>query len=311
MMKNEAHILQRNYVVVVLALLCVLLWSSAFPGIKTGYQLFQIGAGEASSQILFAGIRFTVAGIFVVAIYSIAQRKLMRPKKNSWGMIGAIAALQTVIQYLFFYIGLAHTTGVKASIIEGANVFITILLACLLFRQEQMTKAKWWGCTIGFAGVILINLTDSTQLGGGFSLNGEGFLLIACVAYALSSIYIKIFSKREDPVVISGYQFVIGGIVMTLIGIFAGGRMIPVGIQAWVLLGYLAMVSAVAYSVWGVLLKYNPVSRISIFTFASPVFGTALSVIFLNEAADVPWVRSLIAMLFVSAGIFLVNREKG
>jgi drug/metabolite transporter (DMT)-like permease len=199
---------------------------------------------------------------------------------------------------------------VKASIIEGANVFITILFACLLFRQEAMTLKKALGCGIGFAGVVIISITDPTQLGGGFALNGEGFLLVACVAYALSSIFIKIFAQKESPVVISGYQFLLGGVIMTIAGLMMGGRMEPTGAGAFLLLLYLAMVSAVAYSLWGLLLKYNPVSKISIFTFASPVFGVALSAVFLGEGADVLWGQSMVAMILVSAGILLVNKEE-
>lgn len=310
-MKKEQHLLQRTPVVIGLALLCCFLWGSAFPSIKTGYVLFQIGTDDTASQILFAGIRFTLAGTLVVAIYSIAQRKLIVPKSSSWGMVGVVAMLQTVVQYVFFYVGLAHTTGVKASIIEGAHVFIAIILACLLFHQEKMTKAKGVGCVIGFAGVILINLTDSSQLGGGFRFNGEGFLLVACVAYALSSIFIKIFSEKESPVVISGYQFILGGLVMIGAGAFMGGTICPTRSTACVLLLYLALISAVAYSVWGLLLKYNPVSRISIFGFSNPVFGVILSAVILQEGTDMPWAQSLSALVLVSAGIFLVNAEKG
>lgn len=310
MTKKEQHLLQRNCIVVALALLCCFLWGSAFPSIKIGYQLFQIGTEATASQILFAGIRFTLAGLLVVVIYSIASRKLIFPKKGSWKMIGLVAMLQTVMQYFFFYIGLAHTTGVKASIIEGAHVFIAIIFACLLFRQEKMTKAKGLGCIIGFTGVVLINLTDSSQLAGGFCLNGEGFLLIACVAYALSSIFIKIFSEKESPVVISGYQFLLGGLIMMLAGGIMGGEIHPSGGAAYVLLLYLAMISAIAYSVWGVLLKYNPVSRISIFGFSNPIFGVILSAVVLREAASIPWAQSLAALTLVSAGIFLVNKEK-
>lgn len=309
-MERRQHFLQRTPVVIGLALLCCFLWGSAFPSIKTGYELYGIGADDTASQIFFAGVRFTLAGLLVIAIYSIGQRKLIVPKRSSWGMIGLVAMLQTVIQYFFFYVGLAHTTGVKASIIEGAHVFIAILFACLLFRQEKMTKAKGLGCVIGFTGVILINLTDSSQLGGGFHFHGEGFLLIACVAYALSSICIKIFSAKESPVVISGYQFVLGGMIMTVAGRLMGGAVHPSGGGAFVLLLYLAMISAVAYSVWGLLLKYNPVSRVSIFGFSNPVFGVILSAVILQEGANMPWVQSLVALALVSAGIFIVNKEE-
>ena len=308
-MRKEQHLLQKNHVVILLALLCCFLWGSAFPSIKIGYALFGIGAEDTASQIFFAGIRFTLAGLLVIAIYSIANKKLILPKKTSWGMIGIVAMLQTVVQYFFFYIGLAHTTGVKASIIEGAHVFMAIIFACLIFGQEKMTKAKSLGCIIGFSGVILVNLTDPSQLGGGFHLNGEGFLLIACVAYALSSICIKIFSQKESPVVISGYQFVLGGLIMMISGALMGGQIDPSGGAAFVLLLYLACISAVAYSLWGLLLQYNPVSRVSIFGFSNPMFGVILSALVLQEGTKIPWVQSLLALALVSGGIYLVNKE--
>jgi len=307
---KEQHFLQKNIVVCLLALLCCFLWGSAFPSIKTGYQLFQIGADDTASQIFFAGIRFTLAGILVVLVYSIADGKVLVPKKSSWGMIGVVAMFQTVIQYFFFYIGLAHTTGVKGSILESVHVFFAVILASVVFKQEKLTKNKLIGCVIGFAGVILVNLNGSEGLGGGFAFNGEGFLIIACAAYALSSIFIKIFSQKESPVIISGYQFILGGIIMAVCGYFAGGQLHPSGGVAFVLLLYMAMISAVAYSVWGLLLKYNPVSKVSIFGFSNPVFGVVLSAILLGEGASMPVVQTLGALILVCIGIFIVNREE-
>ncbi len=57
-------------------------------------------------------------------------------------------SLQTIAQYVFFYIGLAHTTGVKASIVEGVNVFVAIIVASLIFRQEKLTVKKIVGNTV-------------------------------------------------------------------------------------------------------------------------------------------------------------------
>lgn len=306
---KEQHTLQKNSVVCLLALLCCFLWGSAFPSIKTGYALFQISAEDTASQIFFAGVRFTMAGILVILVYSIASRRLLIPKKTSWGMIGTVALFQTVLQYFFFYIGLAHTTGVKGSILESVHVFFAVILASVLFKQETLTKSKITGCIVGFAGVILVNLNGSEGLSGGFAFNGEGFLIIACGAYALSSIFIKIFSQRENPVIISGYQFILGGLVMAAAGYAAGGRLEPTGGMAFVLLLYMAMISAVAYSVWGVLLKFNPVSKVSIFGFSNPVFGVILSAVFLGEGASMPVLQTLIALALVSAGIFIVNKE--
>lgn len=307
---KEQHILQKTSVVCLLALLCCFLWGSAFPSIKTGYELFQISTDDTASQIFFAGVRFTMAGILVILVYSIANRRLLVPQKTSWGMIGVVAMFQTVLQYFFFYVGLAHTTGVKGSILESVHVFFAVILASLLFKQETLTKNKIIGCIIGFAGVILVNLNGTEGLGGGFAINGEGFLIIACGAYALSSIFIKIFSQKENPVIISGYQFVIGGLIMAAAGFAAGGRLEPTGGAAFVLLLYMAMISAVAYSVWGVLLKFNPVSKVSIFGFSNPVFGVILSAVFLGEGAGMPVLQTLMALILVSAGIFIVNKEE-
>ena len=92
--------------------------------------------------------------------------------------------LQTVIQYLFFYIGLAHTSGVKASIIEAVNVFVAIIVSGFIFHQENVTAMKMLGCLVGFAGVVLINMNGMNFQ---MSLSGEGAIFLSTVAYALSS----------------------------------------------------------------------------------------------------------------------------
>lgn len=308
---NKEHYLQKTSIVCLLALLCCFLWGSAFPCIKIGYQLFAIDSKDTWSQILFAGIRFILAGVLVVLVASVPQKKILFPKKTSWGMVAKISMAQTVIQYFFFYVGLAHTTGVKGSIIEGAHVFLSILIAALLFHQEKMTKAKSVGCIIGFSGVILVNISGGEGLGGGLALNGEGFLLIACVSYAFSSVLVKIYSAKESPVVLSGYQFMLGGVIMTVAAWIGGGHLTVTSLWAYPMMLYMALISAVAYSVWGVLLKYNPVSKVTIFGFTTPVFGVILSALFLSESGQIQWVQSLVALLFVCTGIFIVNSRGG
>lgn len=217
-----------------------------------------------------------------------------------------LALLQTIIQYLFFYIGLAHTTGVKASIIEGVNVFVAILVAGYIFHQEKVTRQKMLGCVIGFAGVVLVNLSGhGIELG--FTLTGDGFILLSTVAYAFSSVVMKRYSKEEDPVMLSGYQFVVGGAIMILVGILMGGKIAGFTPASVAMLVYLAMISAVAYSLWGILLKYNPISRVAVFGFMNPVIGVILSAIVLDEK-DTLGVTSVIALILVCIGIYIVNR---
>ena len=239
-----------------LACLCCLLWGSATPAIKIGYEWFGIGAGDVASRILFAGVRFVLAGVLTVIFGSIIAGKTLIPQRSSWGMICKLGMVQTVFQYIFFYMGLAYTTGVKSAIINGSQTFIAILMACLIFRYEKLTLKKFMGCLIGFAGVIVINF-DPSGLTGGFTLRGEGAILVAAIAYALSSALVKRYSQKESPVVLSGYQFVFGGIIMTICGLLMGGQLTGWCLKSVVLLIYMALISSVAYSVWGILLKHN------------------------------------------------------
>lgn len=292
--------------VTAIALLCCGLWGSATPFIKIGYQLM-LPDKNVPSTILFAGIRFTFAGILTILIYSIGRRKVLFPKKSSWGKISLVASVQTVIQYIFFYVGLANTSGVKGTIITGSNAFFSILVASLIFRQEKLTLRKISACIIGFSGIILVNL-DGLNLNLNFT--GDCFVLFSSISYAFSSVLIKIFSKEEDPVIISGYQFVMGGLFMIAVGLLFGGWVIVSSIEAVGVLAYLSFLSAVAYSLWGILLKYNPVSRVSIFSFMTPVMGVILSEIMLTESSNVSPIYLVITILLVSAGIILLNYNK-
>lgn len=301
--------MQSTVVVWLGALICCALWGSAFPCIKIGYQMFEIPQDAVATQILFAGLRFTLAGILVILIGSVLSGNLLKMNRQNALKILKLSLLQTVLQYLFFYIGLANTTGVKASIIEGVNVFIAIFVASLIFRQEKLTMGKLAGCLIGFAGVVLVNL-NGNGLDMSFHLNGEGFIFLSTVAYAFSSVYLKRYSKTENPVLLSGWQFVAGGLVMTIMGLLMGGKITKVTATGIAMLFYLACISAVAYSLWGILLKYNPVSRVAVFGFMNPVFGVILSAFLLGEREQASGIKSIIALILVSIGIYITAKVK-
>lgn len=298
-----------NYLTVcLLAMACCVLWGSAFPGIKTGYRLFRIFSGDLQDQILFAGCRFFLAGLLVIFIGSIAGKRLLKPSKGSWKRVWKLALFQTILQYLFFYVGLAHASGVKSSVIIGSNVFIAILLACLVFRQERLTWGKMVGCMLGLSGIVLVNL-NGAGWGTHMSFLGEGFVFLSAVASALSSVMIKKDAQVDSPVMLSGYQFSCGGAVMIVIGLLGGGRFPHVTWQGIAILIYLAFLSAVAYTLWALLLKYNPVSRVAVWGFTNPIFGVLLSMAFLPGEQEVFGVQIAAALLLVSFGIYLVNRR--
>lgn len=296
--------IQKIQVIAVLALFCCMLWGSAFPCIKIGYQWFSIvGAG---SQMLFAGYRFFCAGVMTFLLFSLKDGKPLRIKKSSIPAVFGQGVLQTTIQYFFFYLGLANTTGAKGSIITASNAFFSIIIAHFIIKGERFTWKKAFGCMVGFAGVIIVNLTPGAW-DSGFAWNGEGFVFLCAIAYGASSVTTKLISKRERPEAITAYQLMIGGAILIIMGYLAGGTMGSFTVKSAMLFFYLAFLSTISFTIWAILLKYNPIGRVAPFGFTIPVFGTVLSGLLLHEEI-LTW-NNLAALLLVSAGIIWVNIE--
>ncbi len=288
------------------AITCNLLWGSAIPFINVGYRLFGIESGDTGSQLLFAGCRFFLAGLLTVLYRSAALRRPALPEgAGGWRAAGILCLVQTVGQYFFFYIGVANTQSVKASIIQGLGAFVSILIAAFVFRYERMNGRKWLGGILGVLGVAAVNLGGSVE--GGMALTGEGFLILSMVSSAASAGFIKRFGSKRDPVTLSGWQFILGGAVLMAAGAAAGGVLRPRGFAGFGVLLYLAFLSAAAYGIWAVLLKSNPVSRVAVFMFLQPLFGVLLGLILVRQPLTLPWYRYALGLLLVCLSIYIVN----
>ena len=101
-----------------------------------------------------------------------------------------------------------------------------------------------------------------------------------------------------------------GGALLTATGFLAGGRLNLADPRGVLILVYLMFLSAVAYSLWGVLLKFNPVSSVTIFSFATPVFGVILTLIFLPEKNRVNPLLIAASLILVSLGILILNLQR-
>ncbi|MGN0600010.1 MAG: DMT family transporter [Oscillospiraceae bacterium] len=307
-MENKKSLLENPKTVLPSAMLCCLLWGSAFPLVKIGFSWLNISSNDIPAEILYAGLRFTLAGLIAIIITSLISGKFLHPTVKSLPRVFSLSMFQTILQYLFFYIGLSNTSGVKASVIEAMNVFVALIVSCLIFRMEKFTAAKVIGSVIGFAGVVIINVSKG-DLVGEITLKGEGFILISTVAYAFSSVLMKHWSNEENPMMMSAWQFLLGGIVMTILGFSLGGRINGFDVRSVLLLIYLASLSAVAYSLWASLLKYYPVSKIAVYGFMNPVFGFVLSAFLLGES-EAFGLKSIAALILVCLGIYIVNCQK-
>ena len=306
---KKTSVFQNPIILTLVALLCCALWGSATPTIKIGYNLLSVSGVQ--SIMLFAGIRFFLAGVFTVIIFSIARRKFLFPKKKNWGKVLTVSAFQTVIQYVLFYLGLAYTSGVKGTVACGTGAFFSVIIATLIFKQERLTAKKIIACIMGFVGIVVINLNGLSFTNDWLDVLGVVLVVLSTIAYAISSVLLKKFSPYEDPVTISGYQFIIGGAFMAMIGLVSGGSITVTGFWGIADLIYLALLSAMAYSLWGILLKHNPVSRVAVFTCATPIFGTVFTLLLLpGESSAVNPINLIITLILVSSGILLLNYKR-
>ncbi len=289
-----------------LAGLCCLLWGSAYPAIKSGYALFAIGADDVPSKMVFAGDRFAIAGGLLLLMARLTQRSISGLSATQWRQITTLGLTQTSLQYIFFYVGLAYTTGVKGSIMNATGTFFGVLLAHFIYHNDRLSLTKVIGCLVGFAGVMVVNF-NRDLLDFDFSLLGEGFVVLAAFILSAASIYGKKVSQSMDSVVLTGYQLGIGGVALMLGGTLTGGTLAGFTLASSALLLYLAVLSSVAFALWTILLKHNRVGTVTIFNFLIPIFGAILSAMFLGETI-LEW-KNLLALALVCFGIWLVNRE--
>lgn len=286
------------------AAVCTFLWGSAFPFIKLGYAAFAVEG--PFSQILFAGLRFALAGLLLLAVLTVRGRRVPVPPKGSRLSVLRLGLVLTAGQYFFFYLGLANTTGVRGSIIQGMGTFLTVVLAHFWFHGkdgDRMTGRKALGCIVGLLGVVLANF-EGTQ--GGFSFSGEGLMLLATVLFAVGSLFSKDVTKTVDPFCATGWQLLLGGLVLTLVGLFGGGRLCaPASFSGWGIFLYLAALSSVAFAIWTRLLQKFAAGRVAVYNFLTPLFGVLLSACLLGESLS--GVQIVLALLLVCLGIVLVN----
>ncbi len=293
-------------VVFLLATLCCLLWGSAYPAIKNGYALLAIAPDDIPGKMLFAGYRFLFAGLLLLGPLLFIRREAM---KLTWKRLGEVTTLgltQTSTQYVFFYVGLAYTTGVKGSILNATTTFFSVLLAHFIYHNDRLSLNKSLGCLIGFIGVMVVNFKPG-QLDFSFTLLGEGFIVISAFLLSACMIYGRKVSQKMDSIVMTGYQLAIGGAALIVAGYAFGGVLGDFGWKASMLMLYLALLSSAAFALWAILLKYNRVGLVSVFNFLIPIFGAVLSAIFLGEKI-MEW-KNMLALLLVCGGIWLVTKE--
>ena len=289
---------------VLMAVVCNVLWGSAFPFIKLGYRLFAIDSADTASILCFAGVRFMMGAALVwLAGLALNRRPLPMPHGKTLASACGLGLWQTAAQYFFYYSAVALLTGAMGGILNSTQSFMGVILAHFLYgKADRMTPRKALGCALGFCGVLIATLGNHGS-GSGW---GVFCMMAATVIFTLSGPWNKSVTKKADSFAVCFLNLFVGGLALFVLGTVMGGRLHVQSALAAVVMLYLAFICGAGYILWALLMKNNPVSRIAIFGFVNPVVNVLLSAV-LNGEPLFRW-QYLAALVFVCMGIWLVNK---
>ena len=303
--ETKTSIFQRPAWVVVFALTAAMAWGWAYPLIKLGFGEFGITGEMTGSKMLFAGIRFAISGLIVLAIARGKGKDFSVVRPQNWWYLLVFALLNTTLHYACFYIGLSHSEGARAAILNSLGVFLLVLLACLFFKSDRLTTRKIIGCAIGFAGILALNIGGGDS--GRFTFWGDGMIILNALCSASAGLMTRGLRTRVDVFVGTGYSLAIGGALLIIPGLMMEGTLPQVTIGGVVILGLLIAISTLGFTLYNKLLSCNPVGKVAIFNSLIPVVGALTSCLCLDEPFY--W-KYLVAALLATGGIYIINKGK-
>lgn len=305
---NTTSIFERPVWVSLFALTAALAWGWAYPLIKLGFGELGITQEMTGSKMLFAGIRFSISGLLILALAKRTHRQFAIRSRIDWWYVLLFALVNTTLHYACFYIGLSHSPGSRAAILNSLSVFSVVILACIFFKSDRMTLPKVVGCVIGFVGILTLNLGgEQTGEAEGFSLLGDGMIVLNALCGAAASLLTRGLNQRIDVFVGTGYSLALGGVLLVIPGWAMGGNLPHVTALGMVYLALLIAISSVGFGLYNKLLSCNPIGKVTIYNSLIPVVGAVTSCLCLGEPF---YGKYVVAGVLATLGIYIINRNK-
>jgi drug/metabolite transporter (DMT)-like permease len=297
-------IYQNKWAVIMIAIFCSLLWGSAFPVLKISYQELHMAPDDTMAKIVFAGMRFLIAGLIILVFLFFTNRNKLVVRRSQILVLVVFGIIQTAIQYFFFYNGLAKVSGMQGSILTSTGTFLAVFLAHFYYKDDKMNGKKAIGILAGITGIIVANWGQEFQFQ--FQWTGEGYMILSALTSAITTIMAKELATDIDPITLTGWQLTIGSILLLIIGLpQLGTHSLTFTPFSLGLLIYAAVISSVAFALWFSILKYNKAGEMSIYNFLTPVFGAFLSAMFIPGERLNLFILGAIAL--VAVGIIAIN----
>lgn len=283
---------------ILLAIIACLLWSTAYASIKIGLQY--------DTPLHFAGIRFIISGILILP-FTVKSNEYMKMIRQYWKVVAWVTILQTLINYSLFYMGLDLVPGALGAVIVGSQPLVTAVVASVMHKEDKLTARKIVTIIFGLSGVILISAGRQVfKLGTALELLGVVMILAANISVATSNVIVSVRSKGMNPYVLSSSSLFIGGVILYLISFPIEGRpQDSFPLQYWLILLWLSIMAAVAFSLWFMLLQRPgvKVSELNLWKFIIPVVGAILSWLLVPD--EHPELLTITGMIIITGSLIM------
>ena len=281
--------------VVILTVLC-LIWGLNAVAMKY--------ATEGIAPLFCAGLRSLIATVCLVFWMGARRINLFVGHLKDGMLIGLLFGAE----FGLLYMAVSYTTASSAWILLYTSPFFHALGAHFFLTGDRLSIAKAVGMMLSFAGILVL-LSQHLGLPSVDQFAGDLLALTAAILWALTTVVIK----RRLVAAVSPYHTLFYQTFFSIPILFLFSYMVretPIlylnGL-IWVSLAYQGiLVAFISYLVWFFLVHSYPVSRLSAFTFLTPVFATLAGVLLLGEPLTL---RLIISLILVSIGIYIVNRR--
>ena len=276
-----------------------------------GFQQVAIKSTNAALGPMFqAGLRSAIATVLVWA-WARSQRTPLFRDDGTLGA-GLFAGLLFAGEFICIFIGLTLTSASRMAVFLYTAPCFTALGLHAFVAGERMRRAQWLGIGIAFAGMALAfadgfaraPLPGTSMLTG---LIGDALGVLAGVLWAATTVVVRATSLSHSSASKTlFYQLAVSAVVLLALALVLGeGHVDHVTPIALASLAYQAVIVAfVSYLTWFWLLKRYMASRLSVFSFLTPLFGVSFGVVLLDESFSG---RFLVAAALVLIGILIVN----
>ncbi len=290
---------ERSPVVVAVALLYILLWSSAFIATKIGV--------THSPPLTLLAVRFLCAAVILAVLARIVRARAPRGVA-AWGRIAVFGLLNCALYLGLGYESLRHLSAGMGSILAATNPLMLALVAPRLLG-ERLTPPRIAGLVLGFGGVIFVM---TGRLGGGGradTAEGMALQLAGVVCLVGATLVYKRHPPHEHPLVVNAVQLGAAGLALVPFAL-VGEDPLRVRVDAplaWAFVYLVFVISIGASLLWFWLLARGEASVASAYYFLTPIFGLGLAALLLDERVGV---RDLVGLVAVAAGIALIGRAQ-